>query len=828
MLLLCHGAYAQSAAELLQRLEKLRVLGSVLYVAAHPDDENTKLIARWAQGDHYETAYLSLTRGDGGQNLIGTELGPELGLIRTNELLQARRIDGGAQYFSRANDFGFSKNPDETLRIWDREAVLADTVWVIRSFRPDVMVTRFSPQPSTTHGHHTASAQLAVEAFQAAADPSRFPEQLDHVDVWQPRRLLWNVSNFRQSEAEAQAVKADAETLVSGYSALLGTSYPQMAARSRSQHKSQGFGSAASVEEQKEKFVLLAGDRPEGTLFQGIDTTWSRLGGSAERAGTTSGPGSPGAAIIAAIDEIIANFRPLAPYQSVPALLQLREQVAELPRDQWAERKTDEIDALITGCLGLQVDANSNQPMTEPGGRAEVTFRATQRSPLAVILKTIDYGKSALQPQQILATDRTLTLKETLEIAPAGAFYTHPYWLREQPSEGMNVVAQQQLRGLPLAPEQLAVVWNLEVQGAPLRLHGPLTHSKVDPVQGEQIQAVTVAPPLSVVAEDELLLWPDQGAKEVAVRVRALQRPIASAQLRLDTPAGWTVTPSSVTFDLNKSGAEKRFIFSVTPPQDEQVAYLRPQVSFEGKILDRSLKTIDYAHLPKQVLQPQAQLKAVRLRLARSGQRIGYIAGAGDKIAEGLRQMGYQVDILPSDVSQQNLQGYDAVVLGVRAFNVLDDIEALAPKLFEYAQQGGTLVVNYNTNSNLKRKEIAPFPLELSRDRVTNERSEVRILAPRHPVLTTPNLIVESDFGGWVQERGLYFASKWDPAFTPILACHDPGESDLSGGLLVADYGKGHLVYTSYSFFRQLPAGVPGAYRLFANLVSLGSNKASR
>jgi LmbE family N-acetylglucosaminyl deacetylase len=812
MLLLCHGAYAQSAAELLQRLEKLRVLGSVLYVAAHPDDENTKLIARWAQGDHYETAYLSLTRGDGGQNLIGTELGPELGLIRTNELLQARRIDGGTQYFSRANDFGFSKNPVETLRIWDREAVLADMVWVVRSFRPDVMVTRFSLEPGITHGHHTASAQLAVEAFEAAGDPNRFPEQLTTVKVWQPRRLLWNVSNFRPPAKDAPPIEADAETLVSGYSALLGTSYPQIAARSRSQHKSQGFGSAASVEEQREKFVLLAGERPQGTLFDGIETGWARI--SAE-----IGP---------AIDKIIADFSPHAPHRSVPALLQLRRQVAQLPQDEWTERKTDEIDALIVGCTGLEVDANSNQPMTEPAGRAEVTFRATQRSPLRVILKTIDYGTSALKPEQTLATDRAFTLKETLEIAPPEASLTHPYWLRERPSEGMNVVAQQELRGLPVAPPDPAVIWNFEVQGSPLRLRGPLTHTKVDPVLGEQIEAVTVAAPLSVATEDELLLWPDQGAKEVAVRVRALQRPVARAELSLGTPPGWTVTPANFTFDLDKPGAEKRFVFSVTPPDDEQVAFLRPQVRFEGKSWDRSLKTIEYPHIPKQILQPQAELKAVRLRLAKSGQRVGYIAGAGDKIAEGLRQMGYQVDVLSSDVTQQTLQGYDAVVLGVRAFNVLDDMEALAPKLFEFAKQGGTLVVNYNTNSNLKRKEIAPLPLELSRGRVTDERSEVRILAPQHPALTAPNLITEDDFAGWVQERGLYFASTWDPVFTPILACHDEGEEDLAGGLLVAKYGQGHLVYTGLSFFRQLPAGVPGAYRLFANLVSLGSNKAKR
>lgn len=814
VLLLSHGAYAQSSSELLQSLEKLRVLGSVLYVAAHPDDENTKLIARWAQGDHYQTAYLSLTRGDGGQNLIGTELGPELGLIRTNELLQARRIDGGTQYFSRANDFGFSKNPVETLRIWDRDAVLADTVWVIRNFRPDVMVTRFSLEPGITHGHHTASAQLALEAFKAAGDPTRFPEQLDKVKIWQPRRLLWNVTNFPSQGKEAAPVKSDAEALVSGYSALLGTTYPQIAARSRSQHKSQGFGASASVEEQTEQFVLLAGERPEGDLFQGIDTRWSRLPGGAE--------------IESAIDKIITAFEPQEPYRSVPALLQLREAVGKLPADDWTARKTGEIEALIVGCLGLEVDANSSLAMTEPGASAEVTFRATQRSPLTVLLKSIVYGQKILGRDQTLATERTFTLKETLEIVPPAAPLTHPYWLRQRPSPGMNVVEQQELRGLPKAPAEPVVQWNLEVESRPLSLVTPLTHTTVDPVLGEQIEPVTVAPALAVVTEDELLLWPDQAAKEVAVRVRALQRPVAQAQLRLATPAGWTVSPRVFTFSLDKPGAEQRFVFSVTPPSDEQTAYLRPQVIFEGKTLDRSLKNIEYPHIPKQVLQPQAELKAVRLRLAKNGQKIGYIAGAGDKLPEGLRQMGYQVDVLPSDVTQQKLRDYDAVVLGVRAFNVLDDMEALAPKLFDYADQGGTLVVNYNTNSRLKRQEIAPYPIELSRDRVTDENSLVTRLAPKHSVLTTPNLITDRDFDGWVQERGLYFASQWDPAFTPILACHDEGESDLAGGLLVAEYGKGHLVYTGYSFFRQLPAGVPGAYRLFANLVSLGSTDLGR
>lgn len=779
-----------TSSEILHEIQGLKVLGSVLYVAAHPDDENTTLISYLAKGAQVETAYLSLTRGDGGQNLIGPQLREELGVIRTQELLAARRVDGGRQFFTRADDFGFSKSPEETLLLWDREAVLSDVVWAIRSFQPDVIVTRFSPEPADTHGHHTASAILALEAFEAAADPTKFPEQLERVPVWQAERLLWNVSawHYRNQGLEFKPGPDFMSLKVSDFNPLLGRSYAEIAAASRSMHKSQGFGSAPSRQEQVEYFKPLAGTRAS-SLLDGIDTTWSRLEGGAE--------------IEQALDSIVASYDSAAPYKSVKALLQLRRRLSTMAPSLRVVQKMEKLDRIVAACLGLRLRAQAESVQIFPHTQAKVELRAYQQSPLAV-----RWQKEPLLPGVERAAVANLSVPEKP---------SHPYWLDGR-------FQDWDLRNSPEGRPALSTTFTLEIEGETLAFEVPVTYGKVDPVEGEVIEPVSITPALSVRMKEELQLFPDQRAKQVTVLVTALQGPVRGARVHLEVPAGWSVSPSERLLDLPTAGSEMSASFELTPPEKPTVGVIEPVVISQGMTYQQTYRALKFSHIPRQVLNPKAQMRVVRLELATKGRKVGFLPGAGDAIPEALTLMGYEVQTLaPADLRRLSSFDLDALVLGVRAFNVIEEMPGLLDPLFAYVKKGGTLVVQYNTSRGLKSEQLAPFGLTLSRDRVTDERAAVTILAPEHPVVLGPNRLSESDFEGWVQERGLYFAGDWGAEFTPILAAHDPGEAPLKGGLLVARYGEGHLVYTGYSFFRQLPAGVPGAFRLFANLVSLGN-----
>ncbi len=812
MVFMTGAVWAQSASEILNDLEKLRVLGSVLYVAAHPDDENTKLIAHLARKERYQTAYLSLTRGDGGQNLIGPELGPDLGVIRTQELLQARALDGGQQYFSRALDFGYSKSPEETLAIWDRDQVLADTVWVIRQFQPDVLINRFALEPGYTHGHHTASAQLALEAFEAAADPRRFPEQLEKVAPWQAKRILWNLSpwHFRQRGLEFDPKLAEVEILVSGFNSLLGASIPEIAARSRSQHKSQGFGAAPSGEEQREYLQNLAGPAPKLGLMDGVDPTWNRIPG--------------GQAVDRAISDLIRDFEPREPALTVPRLLAVRDLIDELPSGVggvWPKRKRDEIESLIEKCLGLRLRANTGSSFVEPGTEVPLSLGVLHRYPGEITLTEVSIGEDRVPLGQSIPGEVETVIERTVQL-PKSFSYDHPYWLKQQPTEGMFEVADLALRGVPENPPDLEVQWTLSIDGRPLVLRRPWTYARVDPVHGEVVVPVSVAPKVSVECVEDMVLFPGPEPRLVEVRVRALQGEHQGGVLTLMSPSAWGVVPENHQVPPMKQGAKLAFQFEVTPGPKFETVFLQPELVLPEGRFDRTVQVIEYPHIPRQVSHPRTQIKAVAVDLLTSKGRVGYISGAGDKLPQALKQMGYQVEVLdPAALTVESLKDYRTVVLGVRALNVLEGLETLMPTLFAFVHQGGTLVVNYNTSQSLKREEIAPYSLKLSRGRVTDQNSKVRLLNPEHPVLRGPNRLEQSDFEGWVQERGLYFAQEWGPEFTPILGMHDPGEDELTGGLLVAPYGSGQLIYTGLSFFRQLPAGVPGAYRLFANLVDL-------
>ncbi len=747
-----------NGGEIQLALQKLNVLGRVLYIAAHPDDENTNLMAFWANGSLYDSAYLSITRGDGGQNLLGPELGERLGVIRTEELLDARRIDHAQQFFTRATDFGFSKTAEETMRFWDHDKILADVVWVVRNFRPDVMVTRFSPEDQLTHGHHTASAILAQEAFSAASDPNRFPEQLAFVKPWHPTRLVWNTSPFFFSNRNLPFDPTGLTVLeAGGYNPLLGKAYTEIAAASLSMHKSQGVGSPPRRGVRKEYFKPLEGQPMTNSVFEGVDTSWSRIPNSEP--------------IAAEIRQIISKFDPADPAASVPELLKLRQAMSGVQDESWIPEKKAELDRIIAACLGLHVEASTATEAFTPGQTAKIKLEAINRSNVPLTLQEVRFPNNG---------------------------DSKPYWLRKRGTLGAFAVDDQQLIGLPENPPAVPVEIVLQVNDQALRYIVDTKYRTVDPVAGEMRRPLVIAPPVFANVVNGVFIFPTNEPKPVSVHVTAPTGPV-KGELKLGVPQGWKVSPASVPIDLKTADAETVATFSVKPPDQDSEGTLQAIGSIDGRDYSFERVRISYPHIGVQTLMPTAEAKLVRADIRKKGDRIGYIPGAGDDVPESLRQIGYSVKILSEpEITAKNLAQFSAVVLGIRAYNTQETISNWLPEVFAYVKNGGVAIAQYNTLAELKTNQLGPYSLEISRDRVTDENAEVRILAPNHPLITTPNKITSKDFEGWVQERGLY------------------------GGLLVAKSGKGFFFYTSYSWFRQLPAGVPGAYRLFANMLSLG------
>ncbi len=768
-----------SGAELLRDARKLSVLGTVLYVAAHPDDENTRLLATLANDTLVRAVYLSLTRGEGGQNLIGQELGPALGVIRTQELLAARRLDGAEQRFTRARDFGFSKSVDETLARWDHDGVLQDTVAVIRELRPDVIVTRFSPEPSDTHGHHTASARIAVEAFTAAADPRWHPEL---GAAWRATRVVWNAWSPDPS------VKLDLSKAThldsSPYSPLLGLSFGELAADSRSMHKSQGFGAAPTHGSNQENFVPLAGDAGV-SLLAGVDLTWARV------------PGADGAAKLLA--QAAAELRVDRPADALNTLLAAHAALKKVPPHPYQALKLAELERLIAHCAGVYVEAAAASAQVVPGGTVDVTLTALVRGSKQLVLAQVRLSDG----QQVAPG----TAKVTLAV-PADAPYSTPEWL-ERPTT---------------APEPTPTLW-VDFDFGALTVRRPVLFKWTDPTAGERFRPVEVLPPVVLAPDAPLLVFVDGAAKVVKVSVAA-QADGQAGEVRPVVPTGFTVTPAAAPFSLAKKGDAVELAFEVRAPKGGAAeAVVQWEARLGAKTVGLSLQRVEYAHIPVQVRLFAAQTKVVRFELKKGGAKVGYVPGAGDDVPAALRQVGYEVTVLDDEALRTRpLRGFDAVVLGVRAYNVNAKLPAHRAKLLDYVQGGGVVVLQYNTKNRLSDlpAQLGPYPFDVSRDRVTDEAAEVTFTQPGHRVLQKPNVLGPKDFDGWVQERGLYFAGTWDKQYQTPLAMNDPGEPPRQGSLLVAAYGKGAFVYTGLAFFRQLPAGVPGAYRLFANLLAHG------
>jgi len=813
---LCHAQPEKpTSAEIYHKLEKLNFLGSALYIAAHPDDENNRLISFLANSTMARTGYLSLTRGDGGQNLIGLELREFLGVIRTQELIEARKIDGGEQFFSRANDFGFSKLPNETLQIWDKKEVLQDMVWVIRNFEPDVIITRFDHRsPGSTHGHHTTSAMLTQEAYELANDQNYEAGQLKFTKTWKPKRVLFNVSwwFFGGKDKFEKVDKSNYVNLETGaYYPLIGKSNQEIAALSRSRHKSQGFGSTGERGDDMEYLELIKGDalKDKQNLFEGIDTSWNRVKG-----------GKP---IGDAISAILKSYDFKNPAASVPALVKVYSQLSKLEDGYWKKLKLQELKEVIATCSGLYLEAIAEQQSVTPGSILKVRWEAINRSAVPMSLKSLTVLPENTVTAQNLPLANNVGQGTTIDVQlPKSMPYTSPYWLTEKGTSGMYKVTDQQKIGKADIIRELAIDYTIDVNGVTIPFERSIVFKVNDPVKGEVYEPLDVIPAVTTRITNKVQLFTDTKKQAVNIKIKAGQDN-CKGSLRFELPQGWLVSPASIPFDLKTKGSETMVSFEVIPPENPMEATGKSIATINGEEFDREQTIIDYPHIaPQNVLLPStAKLSKVDLKI--KGQKIAYVMGAGDNIPESLKQMGYEVTLLkPEAINPGILTTFDAVIIGIRAYNVLDGMAFKQQLLFDYVNNGGTMIVQYNTPGKHTVKDLAPYSLHLSGKRVTDENAKVTFLDATNRVLNYPNKITADDFKGWVQEQGLYYPDEWAKEFTPILSSHDKGEDPLKGSLLVAKYGKGYYIYTGLSFFRELPEGVSGAFRLMANLIAVG------
>lgn len=824
-----------TSSEILLQLKKLNTVGSVLYIAAHPDDENTRLIAYLANEKCLRTGYLSLTRGDGGQNLIGPEQGVELGVIRTQELLAARRVDGGEQYFTRAYDFGFSKTPDETFTKWNKDSVLSDVVWVIRNFRPDIIITRFATDGSGGHGHHTASAILAEEAFDAAADPNRFPEQLKYVGVWKTRRMFYNtVARFRDPNADMSAyIPLD----VGGYNALLGKSYGEIAAESRSMHKSQGFGSARQRGEFLEHFKPVKGDTTGlKDIFQGIDFSWKRVNG-----GTATGE---------SISKLITAYDATQPEKSIPAIQGIYESLHQLAAIQAYQVMLT--NSIMQNMAGIYVDASINDYTIAAGSRYKLNISAASRNSSQARFDRLNMPGSLknIQGQFDTLIDKAAAKNTPLVLSLDGEYIkdgaiSQRHNLIKPIKNNMFDIEDQWSRSAPETFVNSTGLMKFRVLNKQLNVPFLFQYKWVDPEKGELYRPLIITPPIMINIVNDVLIFHDNKPKQVRIKLKAGKdnvrgelklsgnasgeyNPISFVNVAQDVmieSEQFKLSPASQSFELAKKGDEKEFTFDISAPNSTINNTMQFVVNIDGVEYNKGIKEIKYDHIPVQTLFPEAEVKLVKLDVKKKLRRIGYIPGAGDEVQACLSQLGYEVITLTDDVlAKENLSQYEAIITGVRAYNTNDKLPSFKQKLMDYVASGGNLIVQYNTNSwaGPLNSDIGPYPFKITRDRITDEDAKVSFELPDHPVLNFPNKITQKDFEGWIQERSIYHASEWGSAYSAPLSMADLNEKANKGALIIAKHGKGNFVYTGLVFFRELPAGVPGAYRLMVNLIELG------
>jgi LmbE family N-acetylglucosaminyl deacetylase len=785
---------------------ELRMLGGdkrVLMIGAHPDDEDTELLTLLVRGLGAEAAYLSLNRGEGGQNLIGPELGPALGLLRTEELLAARRLDGARQYFTRAYDFGFSKSQEETWRHWPRDSVLKDVVRIVRRFRPQVIVSVFSGTPRDGHGQHQAAGWAAHEVFDIAGDPRRFPEleREDGLAPWTPQKL------YRSTWSDTTATTL---TLEGGaLDRAAGLSYHQIAMAGRSLHRSQDMGRIQALGPSRVRLALVSDRTGKGSggLFAGIDTS-SVAGGSS---------GTP---------------------RDLPGLVSLRARwtAVGIPADRLAH-----LDRAIVAASGVVCDARSDDDRLAPGQQIAVVLECwnTGNARHAVVVElrgtaglrpdsgavTFDLGPGALERRTISASvsgETAVTVPYFKLAASEPALYD---WQAAAPTE----------RGEPFGPALLTATFVLD--GA-ARSEREVSFRLNDQARGEVRRPLVVVPRIGVAIDPATEVWPSasRAPRRFTVTLTHGARDTTTGTVGLELPRGWAPVARR-PFTLTHEDQRETLTFEVRLPAAvaEGVAQVRAVArDAAGREFSSGVVTVDYPHIrPRTYTVPaDASIRIARLALPAIG-RVGYVRGAADRVPEALAGVGVPITLLDGAALERgDLDRFDAIVIGPRAYETEPALGEDNERLLAYARGGGLVIVQYQQQLYFDN-HYAPYPLTVGgpsaapgapaivHDRVTDETAPMRLLAPTDPVGVTPNRLGDADWTGWVQERGLYFARTWHPSFRPLVETHDPGEPPLQGGLLVARTGRGTYVYTGLSFFRQLPAGVPGAFRLFANLLAL-------
>lgn len=784
-------------------LQKLYSMKRVLYVAAHPDDENTRALAWFSLGEKAETAYFSLTRGDGGQNLIGSELSEDLGVLRTQELLAARSHDHAKQYFSRAVDFGYSKSAKESFELWGKDQLLSDMVLMIRKFQPDVIITRFPPDKRGGHGHHTASALLAIEAFDKAADPNYEKGQVEEYGIWKTTSLYWNTSYWwdedikKTSKGNMDYVVAD----IGEYNQQLGMSYNEIGTYARSEHKCQGFGGLVERGSRVEYFKHLSGEKLEGSLFEKKNHSWESIA-----------DGQLDKQLKLAID----NFDFVNVENNVPAILSILKKMEKLTPSYVVDEKVERCKSILMDCLGLNLEVVGTDYSYIQGESIELTANAINRSKLNLYLKGI-----SLSSGEEIKLDDTLNYNQMVseKISSAGnSAITNPYWLNHK-FKNVFVVTDAKDLGQPESRPSITASFNFLLDGKVFSVAVPVTYKWRDPSYGERRRPLVASPLYTASFDKQQLLVAPNIETKMRLKIRSFTDSLTDAII-VKAPKGWTVTPSKIEVSAKNLHAEEWFEFSITGSKDAEEGDLILTDS-KGQIL-HSYNEIAYDHIVTQAVFKKAKLKCAILDVKIKSGRIAYIKGVLDAVPAAIEQLGFEVDIFSvDDLPTLELEKYQSVVLGIRIYNVKPELGNFSERLYSYVENGGNLIMQYNTASrSLREKKFGPYPFELSRNRVTEEDAEVTFLAPEHPILTTPNKITKADFEDWVQERGLYFAANWDKNYTPLFSWADEGEDPQHGALIVAKHGKGQFIYTGISFFRELPNGVIGAYRLFANILS--------
>ncbi|WP_080778464.1 PIG-L family deacetylase [Chryseobacterium phocaeense] len=807
------------SSEIYRELKTLKHLPKVLYLAAHPDDENTGLLSWLINDQNVETGYLSLTRGDGGQNLLGTEQGPALGLIRTHELLEARKLDGAQQFFTRVIDFGFSKNTTDTFKQWDADSITADVVWVIRQFRPDVIICRFPPTAAAGHGQHAASAVVAEKAFKLAGDKNAFPDQLKYVKVWQPKRVLWNTFRFGAVNTTAEN---QLKVTVGQYDAQLGMGYGELAGLSRSLHKSQGAGTQSVAGIKTEYFSDVAGEPAKTSLFDGVAKTWTSQGN---------------ADIDQALDKIISTFNFNNPDLSLPALLALRKKVTTIKDADIKKDKMTALDHIILSCAGFMGEVVTNQAEAVAGEHYNFRLNLVSRAVNPVVLENVKWLGQSESFNRKLSKDSLITIEHKIQI-PSDAALTEPYWLAKPPTNAATfAVPNDTLVGLPEAESPLNVLLDLKIGSEKFQVKLPLSFKKLDPVRGDVVEALRIVPALELKFTQPLYLVKENEDLHLSLNVKVNSgKPFSKGVLNL-MYNGERLGSAEVS-SINGKETTIDYVIPKTKLASINSSRLQLDAGFvaDGVTYNKKQALIQYPHLPSLQYFVPATVTVMKGDIQTKVKKVGYIEGAGDFIPEFLRIAGIQVDVLKDEDfygnldesggngSQNKLSQYDAIVLGVRANNTEKKLGRWMPFLWSYVKAGGNLVMQYNTNQDTTVSQLGMYNFSIANKRVTEENAEVKFLNPNHKLLNYPNKITAEDFNGWVQERGAYFPAQWDAAYEPLFEMHDTGEEPLQGSTLYAGYGKGNFIYTPLAFFRQLPAGNVGAARLFLNFLSAQKN----